>query len=227
LKRYRELERRGLTRIRKGMQQRREIRKEMEDAYDKEGDDVWIKGDWVKTKTVYDKSKTNKEVANYTPSFRRIIPDDMNPVLLVIYMEIMKEIVDEYKEKRKKEAAIRKREKEKEKQMKLMKINLEEKPLEKVEVKKSISSIVKNIIKPIKVEKTVTKPIIISKPKSEPIIILKPKEISISKIESQLIIISKKEEPIVTQPIIEIKTDGNPITDDKETDTSKKLWYNR
>jgi hypothetical protein len=69
--------------------------------YIKEGDDVWIKGDWVKTKTVYDKSKINKEVVNYTPLFKRIIPDDMNPVLLDIYMETIKEIVDEYKEKRK------------------------------------------------------------------------------------------------------------------------------
>jgi hypothetical protein len=56
----------------------------------------------VKTKVVYDKSKINKEVANYTPSFRKIITVDMNPVLLDIYMETMKEIVDEYKEKRKK-----------------------------------------------------------------------------------------------------------------------------
>jgi hypothetical protein len=36
------------------MQLRREIRKEMEDAYDKEGDDVWIDGIWVKTRTIYD-----------------------------------------------------------------------------------------------------------------------------------------------------------------------------
>jgi hypothetical protein len=111
LKRYRELERRGLTRTRKDMQQRREIRKEMEDTYDKEGDDVWIKGEWVKTKTVYDKCKTNKEVTNYTPSFRKIIPDDMNSYLLDIYMETMKEIVNEYKEKRKKRLQLKKEKK--------------------------------------------------------------------------------------------------------------------
>jgi hypothetical protein len=70
LQRYKELEKRGLYRTRKDMQKRREIRKEMEDAYDKEGDDVYIKGDWVKTKAVYDKSKTNKEITNYAPPFR-------------------------------------------------------------------------------------------------------------------------------------------------------------
>jgi hypothetical protein len=52
----------------------------------------------------------------------------MNPYLRSIHIETMKEIVDEYKEKRKKEAAIKKREKEREKQMKLMKNNPEEKP---------------------------------------------------------------------------------------------------
>jgi hypothetical protein len=87
----------------------------MEDEYDKEGDDVWIKGERVKTKAVYEKSKTNKEVTNYTASFRRIVPDDMNSYLLDIYMETMEAIVNEYKEKRKKEASIRKREKEREK----------------------------------------------------------------------------------------------------------------
>jgi hypothetical protein len=201
MKRYKELERKGLTRSRKDKQQRREIRKEMEDAYDKEGDDVWIKGDWVKTNAVYDKSKTNKEVINYTPSFRKIIPDDTNPILLDIYMEIMKEIVDEYKEKRKKEAAIRKREKEREKQMKVMKNNSEEKYIEKVETKKPIHSIKKKEVKPIKVEKTVTKPIIISKPKNEPIIIVKPKEISISKTETKTIEIKNRlrEYPFVTK----------------------------
>jgi hypothetical protein len=95
------------------MQQRREIRKEMEDAYNKEDDDVMVNGEWVKTKTIYDKSKTNKEVINYTPSFRRIIQDDINPYLLDIYNKTMKEIVNENKEKRKKEAAIKKMEKEK------------------------------------------------------------------------------------------------------------------
>jgi hypothetical protein len=67
----------------------------------------------VKTKAVYDRNKTNKEITNYTPSFRRIIPDDVNPILLNIYMEIMEEIVNEYKEKRRKKAEISKREKEK------------------------------------------------------------------------------------------------------------------
>jgi hypothetical protein len=83
----------------------------MEDAYIKEGDDVNIGGVWVKTKTIYDRHKTNKEVFEYTLSFRKIIPDDRNPVLLNIYTDIMEEIVNEYKEKRKKEAAIKKRKK--------------------------------------------------------------------------------------------------------------------
>jgi hypothetical protein len=110
----------------------------MEDAYIKEGDDVNIKGVWVKTRAIYDRNKTNKEVTEYTPSFRKIIPDNMNPVLLNIYTDTMEEIVNEYKEKRKKEAAIKKRGKEREKQIKLMKSNSEEKPVEKVEVKNQL-----------------------------------------------------------------------------------------
>jgi hypothetical protein len=65
-KRQNELKKKGLTRTRKDMQHRREIRKETEDAYDKEGGDVMVNGEWVKMKTIYDKSKTNKEVTNYT-----------------------------------------------------------------------------------------------------------------------------------------------------------------
>jgi hypothetical protein len=64
------------------VKQRREIKEEMEGVYNKEGDDVWINGEWVKTKTVYNKSKTNKEITSYTPSFRKKIPDNVNPVLL-------------------------------------------------------------------------------------------------------------------------------------------------
>jgi hypothetical protein len=30
-------------------------------------------------KAVYDKSKINKEITSYIPSFRKIIPEDMNP----------------------------------------------------------------------------------------------------------------------------------------------------
>jgi hypothetical protein len=90
-----------------------QLRKEMEDAYIKEEDDVWIKGEWVKAKAIYDRSKTNKEVTEYTPSFRKIIPENMNSYLLSIYTDTMDAIVNEYKEKRKKEAAIRKREKKK------------------------------------------------------------------------------------------------------------------
>jgi hypothetical protein len=83
----------------------------MEEAYNKEGDVVWVKGEWVKTKTIFDKSKTNKEITKYSPSFRKIRPDNMNPVTLNIYTDIMEDIVKEYKEKRKKEAPEKKREK--------------------------------------------------------------------------------------------------------------------
>jgi hypothetical protein len=48
--RFMEIEKIGLTITRKDAQQKREIRKEMGDAYINEGDDVWIKGEWVKTK---------------------------------------------------------------------------------------------------------------------------------------------------------------------------------
>jgi hypothetical protein len=146
-----ELEKRRLTVTRKDAQHKREIIKEMEDAYIKEGDDVLIKGEWVKAKAIYDRSKTNNEVTEYTPSFRKIISDDMNPCLLNIYTNTMEAIVNEYMEKRKRETAIRKREKEK--QRKLMKNNSEENVKEKVEVKKPIHSIIKNEVKPIKVEK--------------------------------------------------------------------------
>jgi hypothetical protein len=203
------------------MQQRRQIKKEMEDAYDKEGNDVMVNGEWVKIKAIYDKSKTNKEVTNYTPSFRRIIPDEMNLSLRSIYIDTMKEIVDEYKEKSKKEAAIRKREKERGKQMKLMIKNSEENSTEKVEIKRPNTSIVKNTVKPIKVEKTVAKPIIISKPKSDPIIIVKPKEVTILKTETQPIIIIKKEEPIIMQTN-EKELNKLPTIDDKETDTPEE-----
>jgi hypothetical protein len=92
---------------------------------------------------------------------------------------------------------------------------LRRKPIEKVKVNKTTTSIVKNVIKPIKVEKTVAKPIIISNPKSDPIIIVKPKEVSILKIETQPIIISKKEEPIIIQTSENI-INNNLIIDDKE-----------
>jgi hypothetical protein len=160
-------------------------------------------------------------VTEYTPSFRKIIPDSMNPYILDIYNETTKEIIDEYKEKRKKEAVTKKRGKEREKQTKLMKNNPEEKPIEKVEVKKPIASIVKNVVKQIKVEKTAAKPIIISKSKSDPIIIVKPKEVSISKVETQPIIITKKEETIKIQPI-EVIINNDPITDDKEKEVPKE-----
>jgi hypothetical protein len=91
MKRHKELEKKGLTRTRKDLQQRREIRKEMEDAMTK---------------------KEMMLVINYTPSFRKIIPDEMNPYLRSIYIGTMKEIVDEHNKKRKKEAAVKKREKE-------------------------------------------------------------------------------------------------------------------
>jgi hypothetical protein len=82
-----------------------------------------------------------------------------------------------------------------------MKNNVEEKTIEKVEVKKPIHSIIKNEVKPIRVERTVNKPIIISKPKCDPIIMIKPKEITISKEadEAQRVDISKEENRIETQ----------------------------
>jgi hypothetical protein len=148
--RYEEIKKKGLDISRKERQQKREIRKEMEDAYIKEGDDVYIKGELVNAKAVYSRNKTNKEVTEYTPSFRKIISDDMNPIILNIYTDAMEEIVKEYKEKRKKEAVMKKSEKEREKQIKLMKDNPDEKSIEKVEVRKPTTSIVKNVIKPIK-----------------------------------------------------------------------------
>jgi hypothetical protein len=43
--RYQKLKRNGLTVTRKEAQQRREIRKEMEESYVKEGEDIWKRGD--------------------------------------------------------------------------------------------------------------------------------------------------------------------------------------
>jgi hypothetical protein len=134
----------------------------------------------------------NKEVANYEPSFKIDIDWNMNPVTLNIYTDMIKEIIDENKVRRKKEAAERKKKKEREKQMKLEK--KESKNTTKVEVKKPTPSITKNEAKPIKVERVTNKPITISKPNNNPIIIVKPKEITISKEadEDQRIDISKE-----------------------------------
>jgi hypothetical protein len=85
--------------------------------------------------------------------------------------------------------------------MKIIKNNSEKKPTEKIEVKKPIPSIVKNEIKPIKVERTVAKPIVIAKPKSNSIIIIKPKEM---------------------QTVNNSETNNDPITFNKETNTSKE-----
>jgi hypothetical protein len=101
--RYQELKRKGLTVTRKEAVQRRKIREEMEKTYIKEGEDVWIKGDSVKIKTIYDSSKLNKEITEYTPSFRKTISDDMNPVILEYYTDAMKDMVETYKMKRKKD----------------------------------------------------------------------------------------------------------------------------
>jgi hypothetical protein len=109
----------------------------MEEAYIKEGEDIWIKGDWVKTKTIYDNNKLNKEIPEYTPSFRKVISDDMNRVISEYYIDAMKDIVVTYKMKRKREEREKKKQKEKEKQMNMVKKNEEEKTIEKIEVKKS------------------------------------------------------------------------------------------
>jgi hypothetical protein len=40
---------------------KRDIRKTLEEAYIKEGEDTIVKGEWDKTKTIYDNSKLNKK----------------------------------------------------------------------------------------------------------------------------------------------------------------------
>jgi hypothetical protein len=105
----------------------------------------------MKTKTIYDNSKSNKVINEYTPSFRKIFPKDMNPVMLNYYTEAMKDMVEENKLRRKREVREMKKQKDKEKQMKMVKKSEEEKSVEKIEIKKPTQSIVKSEVKPIRV----------------------------------------------------------------------------
>jgi hypothetical protein len=88
-------------------------KKEIEDAYVKEGENVEVDGIWVKAKKLFDKNKNNRGVTNYEPSFKINIDWGMNPVTLNIYTDMIKEIIDENRVRRKKEAAERKKEKSK------------------------------------------------------------------------------------------------------------------
>jgi hypothetical protein len=119
--REREIERRGSHGTRKEAEQKRKIKKEMEESYIKEGEDIWIKSDWVKTETIYENNNLNKDITEYTPSFRRIFPADMNPVILNYYTDAMKDIVEENKLRWKREERERKKKKDKEKQIKIVK----------------------------------------------------------------------------------------------------------
>jgi hypothetical protein len=74
----------------------------------------------------------------------------------------MKDIVDDYKLKRKREVKDKKRQTEKEKKEKLERKKEEGKIIEKVEAKKPTPSIVKSKMKLIKIERTMIKPIVIS-----------------------------------------------------------------
>jgi hypothetical protein len=105
-----------------------------------------------------------------------------------------------------------------------MKDKVEEKVIEKVKVKKPISSINRNEVKPIKVERTAAKPIIISKPKSDPIIIVKPKDISITKEINEVQQVEiPKENPNEIQPTDKSEINIDPIINNEETNISKKI----
>jgi hypothetical protein len=94
--------------------------------------------------------------------------DEKDPYRRDIFQDIMKEIVNRYKEIRINKAKMKKEKEESEKRMKA-----EEKP---IEIKKPNIPIINNKPKPITVEKVIAKPITISKTKCEPITIIKPKE---------------------------------------------------
>jgi hypothetical protein len=87
---------------RKDIEVLRKIREEMEEAYIKEGEGVCIRGAWEKAKKIYNVNKSNKEITEYTPSFRKTISENLGPRLSSLYDDVMKEIVNAHKEEGKK-----------------------------------------------------------------------------------------------------------------------------
>jgi hypothetical protein len=117
-----------------------------------------IKGEWVKSKTIYNNNKSNKEITEYTPFFRKTVSDDLNQIILEYYTDAMKDIIETYKMKRKKEEREKKIQKEKEKQAKMV----TKRDDEKIDVKNPSLLIIKKEVKSIKIEKVAAKPIVIT-----------------------------------------------------------------
>jgi hypothetical protein len=167
-----EIERKGYNFTRREKSESDTIREKLEERNIKEGADIEVDGIWVKSKSLYSKGKENKETTQRVLSFRENYDVEiMEPYRRDIYWETMKQIVNEYKEKRIRDAKARKENAEKKRKMK---IKAEEKPI--IEDKKTNVPIIKKAPKPITIEKAATKPIIISKAKCDPIIITKSKE---------------------------------------------------
>jgi hypothetical protein len=104
-----EVEGKGYNITRKQKQKREAIRKELEENYIMEGADIEVDGIWVKAKSIYGKGKKNIETTERVLSFRKDYDcEAMKPYRRDTYWEIMKEIVNKYKEKRINDAKIRK-----------------------------------------------------------------------------------------------------------------------
>jgi hypothetical protein len=163
------------------------IKKELEESYIKEGADTEVDGIWVKTKSIYNKGKENKNVINQTLSFKINHDwDKMKPYKRDIYWEEMKKIVNKYKDIRINAARVNKEKKERERKAK--EETAKQKP---IVIEKPNIPINREKPKPIIIEKVESKPIVISNTKCNQIVITKPTEIE--KSIPKPIIIQKKE----------------------------------